>query len=409
MMRKVNVFFNWLILLAIIFLSIFSVLSYVNYRKTINRTQNPPSLTMAQTPVDMLNDTPKQVAIKKDFLITYNKLGDNAPNKSQLTQLKRDLKQIKTAHGDYANKWRTLKARYDVVTNLKSIFVFGKVNKSPQTIKKTINKVNSNLNYLYSKNRHSEFVKKQVAIVKKLRSDSYILNEVANKLTGIATVKHHVWYLTQSATTQNYDVIYKKLDKLNYHWNYLNNFEGVQDSLNKALDEQTSVIDKYNNYLRDMHDKEKAYSDWESQRQARRQQYEKDQEAKREEKLEREREKQREAEQERKEESELDDSTNDKSDSTSDDSSSVVKSTKKQSKSNTTSDNQTDTDSNSASQTKTPSSNSSSSSQSKLPASNNNKQQNTNQNKPTNNDTASDIESSNANISEDTDSTENSN
>lgn len=328
-----------------------------NYHNSLDWSTNRDSLKMADVPVDMLNDSPSQTKAKGNFLVLYQKAlasnGALTANKAQLIQLKQALSKIKTAKPVYQKKYNKVAVRYHIQAELDSLFqdkTTLKKSATPTKVRAVLRDIGPDLNDIYQANNHDAFVKQELPRVHKLVHDSNQIATYSNKLATVAKLKHGTFYPVASLTPGTYQKIYHKLTKLNYKWTCFDNFAKMQEEINNDLNDQLAKINHYNDYLKDLRDKEQAYEDLAKKREAHKEANAQAIEEKRKEKLEKQR-----AQQEAKESSESNSDNAKRSDDT-------KSSDSDSSKSNTTTKHSDSSSNNSSSSTGSTSSNSNSNS-----------------------------------------------
>lgn len=343
-------------LLAILTI-LFSSLILINYHRSLDWSKNKNSLKMAEMSPDMLQDSPKQIAIKEDFLKLANAMmkpdGSIAVTNSKLVALKNDLDQIKTAKPQYQSQYQKIADKYAIELALKSLFNGNKVVTADlDHVHKTLTVIGPTLNGIHQKNPHDRFVSEQMTIIHHLNHDLKLIKVVASNTANLVVIKQKTATFKPDIIYADYQKAIDPQDNLVYQWKVLQPFLKLEPEIKEVLNKQEHKIDLYNSYKEDMHKKEQAYEDLRKARLAHADNNAQVVEQIRQQKLEKEREKQEEAEAKRKAEqeqkqAEKDNKSNDSSsDSNSNQDKDQNKNKDKQSNSNKDTDKSTTTNKN---------------------------------------------------------------
>lgn len=303
---------------------LFSSLILINYHKSLDWSKNKNSLKMAEMSPDMLQDSPKQIAIKEDFLKLANEMmkpdGSIAVTNGKLMSLKSDLDQIKTAKPQYQSQYQKIADKYAIELALKSLFKGDKVVTADlDHVHKTLITIGPTLNGIHQKSPHDRFVSQQMVIIHRLNHDLRLIKTVASNTANLVVIKKKTATFKPDIIYADYQKAVSPQDNLVYQWRILQPFLKLEPEIKEVLSKQEHKIDLYNSYKADMHQKEQAYEDLRKARIAHEENNAQAVEQIRQEKIAKEREKQEEAEAKRKAEKEQKEAEKDKN---SDDSSS---------------------------------------------------------------------------------------
>lgn len=294
-----------------------SVLALINggliakdYYDSLNWKTSRDSLKMADMPIDTLNDTGDQAKYKENFLVLYKQAlkpnGELTADKALMIKLTKALSLIKTAKPIYQSKYNKVKTKYDIKTSLDNLIKSNKtITKNPNQVKNVLVKIAPEINAIYQNNNKDQFVQNEIQRIHNLSDDINTISSITSQLLTLSTVKHHVMTMNDNTIPETYNKVYDKFKTLHYTWTKFNNFEHLQDQIQKILTQQLIVINHYNDYINDLKDKQNAYADLDKKRNAHKQANadairEKQEEADRKAKAERE-EKEREAEEAKRE------------------------------------------------------------------------------------------------------------
>lgn len=294
-----------------------SVLALINggliakdYYDSLNWKTSRDSLKMADMPIDTLNDTGDQAKYKENFLVLYKEAlkpnGELTADKALMIKLTKALSLIKTAKPIYQSKYNKVKTKYDIKTSLDNLIKSNKIiTKNPNQVKNVLVKIAPEINAIYQNNNKDQFVQNEIQRIHNLSDDINTISSITSQLLTLSTVKHHVMTMNDNTIPETYNKVYDKFKTLHYTWTKFENFEHLQDQIQKILTQQLIVINHYNDYINDLKDKQNAYADLDKKRNAHKQANadairEKQEEADRKAKAERE-EKEREAEEAKRE------------------------------------------------------------------------------------------------------------
>lgn len=264
---------------------------YQDYKKSLDWSTNRDSLKMAEMPVDILTDTSAQAHAKENFLALYmkalDKNGQIHVSKDDMVKLKMALNKITSSKELYQDKYNKVETKYNIRVQLDKLFSKKgalKENVTPKKVRDTLREVSPQLNSIFQKNNHDEFVKSELPTVKNLVKDTNTITNTTNRITQIMTINKGVLKPIASLTPKQYEGIYNNLNKLHYRWEYLNKFVDLQDLINNVLEKQLSKINAYNDYTADVKNKEEMYQKLTRASEKHRRDYIKKQEEKRREK-----------------------------------------------------------------------------------------------------------------------------
>lgn len=248
----------------------FSGLTYLNYRKSLNWSQNKNGLKMAQMSPDMLQDSPRQIAIKEDFIKRTNQIlasdGRINTNKHELAILKKDLAVIKTAKPHYQKKYQQIIDKYQIHQQLMQLFYKNNVKTKLIDVRKTILTIGPQLDTMHEKNPHDKFVDDQMHIIHNLNHDLRIINNITTNVNQLLTINKESGTFKPSVIYANYAQTTKDKHDLIYHWEALNNFNSLQAKIKAILNAQANKIQIYRDYQQDMRNKEQAYDELRKER-----------------------------------------------------------------------------------------------------------------------------------------------
>ena len=276
--------FSKTIKLTTLGLSLFTLanggLIFHNYYKSLNWSTNRDSLKMADMPIDTLNDSTKQVKNKEEFLVLAQKAmtpdGQIHLNKKSQLQLLNALNQIKTAKPLYQAKYDKIMDKYRIRQKLNALYKNTytlKESSTPTKVENTLDSIAPKLNEIYQKNNKDKFVQDQLKRVHLLVNDTNKMINITNQLNNVVYISHGTLQPHADLTPTKYEKILKQFNKLHYKWLCLKHYYKLQEQIDELLNKQQDKLNIYHTYENDLHDRDKAYKDWENKRKQRKHDY----------------------------------------------------------------------------------------------------------------------------------------
>lgn len=263
---------KWLIFALLMMIClVFSGLIWHDYQQSLDWTKNKNGLKMAEMSPDMLEDSPKQVAIKEDFIKKAQQLmqpnGQINVTASSLLALKHDLDQIKTAKPQYAKQYQKIAEKYQVQVALNRLFTKKQVTATTEQVAKTIADVSPTLNTIHQKAPHDKFVDQQMQIIHALNHDVKLIKQSLVNMSQLVTISNKAATFKPKIIYQDYQNAMSPQAKLTYKWSILTSFNDLQPEIKTILAAQARKISAFKAYQQDLRDKEQAYEDLRKARQ----------------------------------------------------------------------------------------------------------------------------------------------
>lgn len=250
---------------------VFSGLTWHDYQQSLDWTKNKNGLKMAEMSPDMLEDSPKQVAIKEAFIKKTQQMmqpdGQIKVTATSLLALKHDLDQIKTAKPQYAKQYRKIAEKYQVQVALKRLFTKNQVTATTAQVAKTIADVSPTLNTIHQKAPHDKFVAQQMQIIHALNHDIKLIKQSLVNMSQLVAISNKTATFKPKIIYQDYQSAMSPQAKLKYQWSILTSFNNLQPEIKTILAAQARKISAFKAYQQDLRDKEQAYEDLRKARQ----------------------------------------------------------------------------------------------------------------------------------------------
>lgn len=251
--------------LLIIISAAFIGLTLQDYHQSLDWSKNKNGLKMAEMSPDMLQDSPKQIAIKEDFLKRADKMvqadGQINVTQSDLVALKQDLQKIKTAKPQYEKRYQQIADKYMVQSILKSLTKNNVVRANEHQVNKALITVGPILTSIHQKYPHDKFVAQQMQIVHNLNHDMQLIKQLLGNTAQLVTIDHRTATFKPEIIYDNYEKAISPEDKLVYKWSMLVPLTNLQNDTKRILTKQAQKINLYNAYKKDLRDKDQAYED----------------------------------------------------------------------------------------------------------------------------------------------------
>lgn len=259
--RIKHLVFALLILISAIFIG----LTLQDYHQSLDWSRNKNGLKMAEMSPDMLQDSPKQIAIKEDFLKRANKMmqadGQINVTQSDLVALKQDLQKIKIAKPQYEKRYQQIADKYMVQSILKSLTKNNIVRANEHQVSKALITVGPILTSIHQKYPHDKFVVQQMQIVHNLTHDMRLIKQLLGNTAQLVTIDHRTATFKPEIIYDNYEKAISPEDKLVYKWSMLVPLTNLQNDTKMILTKQAQKINLYQAYKKDLRDKDQAYED----------------------------------------------------------------------------------------------------------------------------------------------------
>lgn len=276
--------FSKTIKLTTLGLSLFTLVNggliFHNYYKSLNWSTNRDSLKMADMPIDTLNDSTKQVKNKEEFLVLAQKAmtpdGQIHLNQKSQLQLLNALNKIKTAKPLYQAKYDKIMDKYRIRQKLNALYKNKhtlKESSTPTKVENTLDSIAPKLNEIYQKNNKDKFVQDQLKRVHLLVNDTNKIINITNQLNNVVYISHGTLQPHADLTPTKYEKILNQFNKLHYKWLCLKHYYKLQEQIDELLNKQQDKLNIYHTYENDLHDRDKAYKDWENKRKQRKHDY----------------------------------------------------------------------------------------------------------------------------------------
>lgn len=275
--RKTTNRLYWLGILAIIgILVYFSVGIVSRYNNTLSWKHMDQSTVMAKQSLDMLYDkNNKSKEAKEKFMKYYHKAikknGDynEDTSLSRVKEMKALLNDINIRKGDtdYNKLYAEVSLKYSLTQQYNSLFAdkahrLLNKNITPKEILNLSNTSFNGLSALFVRNHDDIFVDKYLEKFKKFSHDIDVFNELYNLFEQAISIDGSTVTLQQGYYKKLVSIYDNKKSDFNYQWKSTKFMDDIVRIMKPINEEVSADYKKYNNYLKDIEEKQNAIAQW---------------------------------------------------------------------------------------------------------------------------------------------------
>lgn len=273
---------SWLVIIGSLIMIVVTTVSILNHYKTYDLETKSNSTPMAEMDPSLLGLNNLTQA-EKDFLTLYNQVmktdGSIDATSTQAEQLNNYYNTIsENIRSNYAEKYQSFLDKYTIDSTYKSYFDKNgdiKADVTPEKVMTFVNDSSKIINRINSTNKEDKFVKEYFTKLDDLQTDAYHLDQELGEFTKLVTKVNDTTYnMTPTITESDINNFKTKLTKLKYKWLSIAPLTQFLTTFNKPIKDMILDRTKFEEYQKDLADKETAYANWAQERETRKANYE---------------------------------------------------------------------------------------------------------------------------------------